>query len=210
MGADETVDANTTGAEGDIAAARTAAIADAMDDIRAIENDLGVTRAGVEAIRDRLIELSALRQLFPLDDFPSPDADATVSSYLYRLSQDADDRFALYAQSSRGGVAAPPHNHTTWAVVVGHEGNELNRFYERTADGVHETHHHLVEAGTGVAMLPDDLHSIHLDGRALNFHCYGLALERLDEREYWSATDQRWKPYSAVSGIREARTGLRC
>lgn len=210
MGADQTDEMNGAGAESaaGIAAARATAIDAAMDDIRAIEGDLGVTRAGVEAIRDRLIELSAHRSLFPLDDFPSPDADAAASSYLYRLSQDADERFALYAQSSRGGVEAPPHDHTTWAVVVGHQGHELNRFYERTADGVRETHHHLVEAGTGVAMLPDDIHSIHLDGRALNFHCYGMALERLDEREYWSATDRRWKPYSSVSGIREARNGL--
>jgi predicted metal-dependent enzyme (double-stranded beta helix superfamily) len=194
----------------EITAARTTAVATAMTDIRAIENDLGVTRAGVEAIRDRLIELSAQRTCFPQDSFPPPGDDAAESSYLYRLSQDLDDRFALYAQSTRRGAATPPHNHTTWAVVVGHAGSELNRFYERTDDGVTETHQHLVEAGTGVAMLPDDLHSIHIEGRALNFHCYGLALERLDERVYWNADERRWKSFSAVSGIREARSGLLC
>ena len=190
--------------------ARAAAVAATMDDIRGIEQDLGVTRQGVEAIRDRLIQLAKYRELFPLDDFPAPgdnpDDTSGKKSALYRLAQDADDRFALYAQVSTGGVKTPPHNHTTWAVVVGFEGQELNRFYERSDDGgVTQSHEHMVEAGTGVAMLPEDLHSIHIEGRALNFHCYGLALARLETREYDDAKSNEWKIFSAVSDIREAR-----
>ena len=64
---------------------------------------------------------------------------------------------------------------------------------------------HMVEAGTGVAMLPDDLHSIHIDTPSLNFHCYGLALERLDERVYYDARNHEWKVFNAVSNIHEAR-----
>ena len=192
-----------------MAVARTAAVAGAMDDIRTIEHELGVTRSGVEAIRDRLIELAGERDLFPLDEFPGPAADSGERSRLYRLAQDPDDRFALYAQRSTAAVSTPAHNHTPWAVVVGFEGQELNRFYERSADGgVAETDQHMVEAGTGVAMLPDDLHSIHIDAPALNFHCYGLALERLDERVYYDARNHDWKVFTAVSNIREARPGL--
>ena len=189
---------------------RTDAVAAAMDDIRRIEADLGVTRPGVEAIRDRLVALSADRALFPAEDFPAPVDGASDTSYMYRLAQDDDGRFALYAQSSRGHVETPPHDHTTWAVVVGHAGSELNRFYERSEDGVTETHRHLVEAGTGVAMLPDDVHSIHIDAPALNFHCYGLALEELHDRRYWNEREGRWKTFRAVSGIREARPAHRC
>jgi predicted metal-dependent enzyme (double-stranded beta helix superfamily) len=187
---------------------RTEAVTAAMDDIRRIEADSGVTREGVEAIRDRIIELSRHRDLFPLEDFPSPTADDGATSFLYRLAQDSDDRFALYAQSSNGQVETPVHNHTTWAVVVGFDGQELNKFFDRTGDGVTQTDQHMVEAGTGVAMLPDDLHSIHINGQALNFHCYGLALERLDAREYFSPNDKTWKIFTNVSGIREARTNL--
>lgn len=194
----------------EVAARRRDAVGAAMDDIRRIESELGVTRRGVEAIRDRLVDLSARRELFPVADFPAPDGEAAESSYMYRLAQQDDDRFALYAQSSRGHVETPPHDHTTWAVVVGHSGSELNRFYERRDDGATETHRHLVEAGTGVAMLPDDVHSIHIDGPALNFHCYGLALERLDDRTYWNEREHRWKPFRATSGIIEARDHLTC
>ncbi len=196
-----------------LAAERTAAVTATMDDIRRIESesldqDGVISRAGVEQIRDRIVELATNRELFPLDDFPAPDADDERTSFLYRLAQDDDDRYALYAQSSSGSVETPAHNHTTWAVVVGFEGQELNKFYRRSDDGIEETHQHMVEAGTGVAMRPDDLHSIHIDGSALNFHCYGLALERLDEREYYNPISNSWKIFSNVSGIREARSDL--
>lgn len=190
---------------------RTEIVAAAMDDIRRIEAELGMTRAGVEAIRDRLVEMASNRDVFDLDDFPMPAEDDATKSFLYRLSEDTDGRFALYAQRSKGAVSTPAHNHTTWACVVGFDGQELNRFYERNDEsGVSETHDHMVEAGTGVAMLPDDLHSIHIDGPALNFHCYGLALEKLDAREYWNPTEQTWKFFSATSGIREARELTNC
>ncbi len=191
-----------------ISTRRSAAVAEAMDDIRRIEGEVGVTREGVGMIRDRLVQLASMRDLFPLEDFAAPAEADDKSSYLYRLAQDDDDRFALYAQSSHGEVTTPVHNHTTWAVVVGFDGQELNRFFQRTDAGVEQIDEHMVEAGTGVAMLPDDLHSIHISGSALNFHCYGLALERLDEREYYNPTEDTWKIFSNVSGIREARVGL--
>jgi len=189
---------------------RTEAVNAAIDDIRQIEAELGVTREGVEAIRDRLVQLSSNRELFPLEDFPAPGADDDQKSFMYRLAQDSDDRFALYAQASRGQVDTPVHNHTTWACVVGFSGQEHNRFFARSDDGVTQVDDHMVQAGTGVAMLPDDLHSIHIDGPALNFHCYGLALERLDEREYYNKTEDKWKIFTSVSGIREARDLQNC
>lgn len=185
--------------------ARTAAVRQAMDDIRDIESSLGVTRPGIEAIRDRLIELSERRDLFSTEEFPPPSADDKRTSTLYRLAQDTEDRFALYLQSSNGEVRTPVHNHNTWASVVGFHGQELNRFFNRSDDGVVQTNEHMVEAGTGIAMLPDELHSIEINGAALNFHCYGHALETLSERQYFNPTEKRWKPFSSVSGIIEAR-----
>jgi len=185
---------------------RETVIEDTMNDVRAIETRLGVTREGVAAMRDRLVQMASHKDLFSLDDYPPP---ADSGSAMYRISQDDDDRFALYVNSSDGDRSTPAHNHTTWAVVVGFEGQELNKFYERRAVGSPpHTHQHMVEAGTGVAMLPDDLHSIHLTGRALNFHMYGLALERLDKREYYSETDGAWKFFAGINGILEGRPNL--
>ena len=194
--------------EADIQDRRAQAVAATIDDIRMIEASGPLDRSVVAAIRARLLELAAQRWLFPASDFAPPDgSDPKRGTCLYRLSQDDDDRFALYVNSCRDSTDSPPHNHTTWAVVVGFEGAEVNRFYRRSATGeAVETHEETVEAGTGVAMLPDDIHSIHIRGGGLNFHCYGLALERLDDRVYYRASDNTWPVFAARAEIREART----
>lgn len=195
----------------DLETRRAEAIASTMDDIREIEAaDVDangeLTRGGVEAIRDRLVALSAHRDLFSFDDYPPAAEGSSAKNCLHRISQDSDGRFALYLNASAGEVSTPAHNHTTWAVVVGFDGQELNRFYERTPEGgVRETHEFMVEQGNGVAMLPDDLHSIHLDAPSLNFHCYGLALEQLDAREYYKPETDEWKIFPPGANIREAR-----
>ena len=97
----------------------------------------------------------------------------------YRIAQNDDDELALYVQCVGDGTSAPPHEHTTWAVIVGMRGQELNRLYGPCAGGGEPQVQHevIVERGTGVAMLGDDVHSIHIEGAATSFHCYGLALE---------------------------------
>ncbi|MBL8379319.1 MAG: cysteine dioxygenase [Burkholderiales bacterium] len=188
---------------------RAAAIAAAIADIRAIESAEGVTRSSLAKIRARLMQLAARTDLFTLDDFPPPAPGSARTSCLYRLSEDADHRFALYANSGGGKYGTPPHNHTTWAVIVGIEGDEVNRFYDRAGGGVAQRDaEHVVRQGSGVSFLPDDLHSIHIDGRVLNFHMYGLALEQLHRREYYTAADASWKVYPPHSDIREARTAV--
>ena len=68
-------------------------------------------------------------------------------------------------------------------------------------------HEVVVERGSGVAMLGDDVHSIHIEGAATNFHCYGLALERLNGRRFWHARSGEWRAYKDVGHIVEARPG---
>jgi len=180
----------------------------AVADIRAIEQHEGVTRSSLAKIRQRLIRLAARTELFAADDFPPPEPGGMRNSCLYRLAEDADHRYALYANASLGGYATPAHNHTTWAVIVGVTGEELNRFYERTADnGVREKGQHVVRQGSGVSFMPEDLHSIHIDAPLLNFHMYGLALEQLRRREFYRADEHAWGIFPPHSDIREARPG---
>ncbi|MEC9345064.1 MAG: cysteine dioxygenase [Pseudomonadota bacterium] len=185
--------------------ARKAAIAEAVSAVRAIERDKGVTRESLGAIRATLLDLAAQRELFPLDDFPAPEKDGKRNNALYRLSEDADHRFALYAQRSEGDTNSPAHDHTTWAVIVGIDGEELNRFYRKDADeGVVEVDSAVVTTGTGVALMPEDLHSIHIaKGPVLNFHMYGLGLEQLHGRRYYKTLTNEWKYFPASDGIRD-------
>jgi predicted metal-dependent enzyme (double-stranded beta helix superfamily) len=181
----------------------------AMADIRAIEARDGVTRASLEAIKDRLMQLAARADLFALEDYPPPQPGEKRNSCLYRLHEDAHHRFALYANASRGKHSSPAHNHTTWAVIVGVVGgDELNRLYDRAPDGgVSEKGQRVVRQGSGVAFLPDDLHSIHIDQPLLNFHLYGLGLEQLTRREYYKPEERAWAVFPPHSNIREARPG---
>jgi len=189
----------------DRASDRRKAIEAAVADIRGIEKREGVTRASLENIKARLIKLAARSDLFEPNDYPPPEPGQKLRSCLYRLSEDADHRFALYANASLGGYGTPAHNHTTWAVIVGVTGEELNKFYDRAGGGVKEKGRDVVRQGTGVAFLPEDLHSIHIEAPLLNFHMYGLALEQLHSREFYKEKEGRWDVFPAHSDIREAR-----
>jgi len=177
----------------------------AVADVRAIERKHGVTRDSLEKIKQRLTRLAARQDLFTASDFPPPQPGSKRNSCLYRVAEDADHRFALYVNSSDGNYGTPAHNHTTWAVIVGVSGEELNRFYERSTEGPREKGSAVVKQGTGVAFLPDDYHSIHISAPLVNFHMYGLALEQLARREYYKPEERTWKVFPAHSDIREAR-----
>lgn len=187
---------------------RAAVVAQAMGDIAEIDargrEQGGIDQDGVERIKERLLRLAKHEDLFSDEEFPAPDADS--SSLMYRIAQD-DDRLALYIQTVGNGVSAPPHEHTTWAVIVGMRGQELNRLYGPCAgEGEPQVQHEVVvERGTGVAMLGDDVHSIHIEGASANFHCYGLALEELSGRRFWNAQHGEWREYNDVGTIVEAR-----
>jgi predicted metal-dependent enzyme (double-stranded beta helix superfamily) len=183
---------------------RRAAIAATVAEVREIERR-GVTRDSLERIKERLAVLAARQDLFSDKDFPPPAPGGKLKSCLYRVAEDADHRFALYVNSSLGGHNTPPHNHTTWAVIVGVSGAELNRFYDRDGGGVREKGQYVVEQGTGVCFMPDDLHSIHIEAPLVNFHMYGLGLDQLHSREYYQPQTGSWKVFPAHGDIREAR-----
>ena len=166
-----------------------------------------ITAETLAIVEAELIDLAGREELFTLDDFPPPGADDPRTSCLYRLSEDDDHGLALYANVADGKVDAPAHNHTTWAVIVGLKGQEENRFYDKAAVGVTQKGSAMVEKGTGVCLLADDIHSIHIQKGTpvLNFHMYGLALEQLDQRQYWSEPKQEWRVFPAHVDIRDAR-----
>src|SRR3990172_4330988 len=97
---------------------RTREIDAAVADIRTIEQRDGISRSSLAKIRQRLIRLAARTDLFTVEDYPPPEPGGERRSCLYRLAEDADHRFALYANSSLGGYGPPAHNHTTSALIL--------------------------------------------------------------------------------------------
>lgn len=178
-----------------------------VDAIRAAMSGQEITPDLLSVAATKLQELAAYEELFTFEEFPPPTAEDPRASCLYRLSEDADHGFALYANVANGDVNAPAHDHTTWAVIVGVRGQEENRFYRKVETGVEQTGGQIVEKGTDVKLLADDLHSIHIKAGApvLNFHMYGLALEQLPGRNYWSEPNSEWRTFPAHTDIRDAR-----
>lgn len=182
---------------------RHAKVAEAREDIRAILDRHGITRDSLEKVKQRLLALAEARDLFNEADFPVKPGDETSSIYL--LAEDeADHGLALYVVAECQGNMSPPHDHTTWAVIVGIQGDEVNRFYRRTDDGsipgratVEQTGQDVIKAGTGIAFMPDDIHSIHCftDALTLNFHMYGRSIEHLPDRKMFNMRDGTYRHF---------------
>jgi len=188
----------------DVNAARAAAVAAAIHRIREIQRSQGVTRPALAAIREELLTLAAQEQLFPTAEFPPPPA-GEKGARRYLLQEDGDNRFALYLNALNPGNETKPHDHTTWAVVVAVEGQELNKVYERLDDGSDPARCDLrireeimVEPGRGICLMPEDIHSIHTTGGVptRHLHMYGLALEKLDARKAYDPESGTVKPYN--------------
>ncbi|WP_395713432.1 rhodanese-like domain-containing protein [Reyranella sp.] len=167
---------------------RAAAVRRLVDETRRIEAE-GVSYALLDRIGGLLAALASRAELFPQAEFPlGPDGG------IYRLSEDPDHRFALYASAGGAGKKVPPHNHTTWAIIAGVHGAERNVVYERLDNGAQEGVVKLREApakektlrrGDVISYLPDDFHHIETpagSGDALHLHFYGLSLEHLPDR----------------------------
>src|SRR6266478_357187 len=167
---------------------RTAAIRHLVDEARRIEQN-GVNYTTLEKIGGLLASLARRADLFPHDEFP-----LGSDGGIYRLSEDPDHRFALYASAGGPGKKVPPHNHTTWAVIAGVHGAERNVVYDRLDNGARPDFVQLREApakektlrnGDFIAYLPGDFHHIETpagSGTALHLHFYGLSLEHLPDR----------------------------
>ena len=191
-----------------IAERRRAAVGEAVAEIREIEAHRGVSRESLSSIKEVLLMLAAKRDLFSQQDFPS----TTGEPLLYLLSEENDHRFALYLSTGLPGRSSPPHNHTTWAVIAGIEGEEENRVYERLDDGsvpgkgqVRVREKFVVRRGTGICFMPDDVHSIHVvsDMPTRNFHMYGRSVEHLPERIKFDIEEGTYSVYPASPGIRK-------
>ena len=157
--------------------------------VRAI-HERGVDRAALQQIVALLEGLAERRELFNFARFPAPDAATGDTQFRYRLNDDGESP-TLYVNSLLPGKATLPHNHETWAIIVAVEGQELNRVYRREDDGSDPARARLVleqeivvQPGTSVAFLGEDLHGIRVEGESatLHFHLYGLPLESLNGR----------------------------
>lgn len=151
----------------------------------------GVNRAALADIQAILGRLAARRDLLTCERFALPPGQISV---LHTLGTDMECGCTLYANRSDGGLASPPHDHNTWAVIAAVHGTEFNRLYRREtlADGserVSAGREIALKEGASIALMPQDVHSIRVEPgtRLLNLHLYGAAMDRQSGRRRFDA-----------------------
>lgn len=173
-----------------VAEARQKAVAETIRRIRRIEEGEGVSPATLEKIKAEMMKLADRKDLFPESDFPHPEGKEDHTRYL--VHEEPNERFVLYMNSMKPGKQAAPHDHSeTWAVVVAIQGEEENVLWkvleEDMAAGKAKIEPDVsvtVQPGTGVAIMPRQIHSIAIKGAepTMHLHLYGQALEGLGPR----------------------------
>lgn len=158
---------------------RNAQIEETVAAIRATLGDAPDANALVRA-SELLAELSRRPGLFPRVDFPVPEEGR--NEITTRLRQDEDGGYALYVNSGVAGQSFRPHDHgDNWAIVVGVEGYETHRIYDRLDDGSDPAAARLVlreevtlVPGGAVALPGGTIHSVHGEGDEpiLHLHLY--------------------------------------
>jgi predicted metal-dependent enzyme (double-stranded beta helix superfamily) len=178
-------------------------IEDFLQTVRVI-HQRGVDRAALEEIVVLLEGLAERRDLFNFDAFPAPVPGQGSTAFRYRLNDDGDTP-TLYLNSLLPGKSTIPHNHETWAIISAVEGQEINYVYRRDDEGrepgyttLHLEKEVVVQPGTSIAFLGEDVHGIRVAGErpTLHFHLYGLPLESLNGR-YGVEADGRILNYNA-------------
>jgi len=112
---------------------------------------------------------------------------------VYLLHEEADHSLAIFAVSWLPHRGAPPHDHGTWAVVVGVDGPEKNEFFERVDDRSRPGYAELKKVGEKVfgvgdvlAMRTGQIHSIRNDSDtvSVSLHMYGKNIQHTGRSQF--------------------------
>lgn len=101
----------------------------------------------------------------------------------FLLEHDATSGLALYLVSDPVGAVDAPHEHLTWAVIAGIDGQERHRRYRRTAVARRVEPIDLLHVGRGetLVLLEDEIHATEVIGEVPTYHLhlYGKPLSAL-------------------------------
>lgn len=105
----------------------------------------------------------------------------------HALHEEPNRSLALWAVRWPPGYTTPPHNHLTWAVIVGVGGTEVSTSWEHAADGgLRARGDQRLAAGDVLMLASDDIHSVtnHAAEPSLSLHLYGVNPETLPRQQF--------------------------
>lgn len=175
---------------------RKALIAASMESIKRIINDNGVNREALGEVKDILAGMTRESELFGDVEFPTPTSDEIAKIYL--LSDEEGGDFSLYLISVLPLGPSPIHDHGTFAVIAGLDGEEENTVYQRTDDQsepgkatIEEDYKVNLRGGDAIAFMPEDIHRINVvsETPTRHFHLYGKGFEEQTNRLEFNLKD---------------------
>ena len=111
------------------------------------------------------------------------EVDLKRSSSLYVLHEEEDHTLMVFTACFRPGRVTPVHDHGTWAVVAGVEGEEKNTIYLRTDDAskpdaaeIQFRGDKLVRQGDAIGMPSGTFHTVSNESNkvSVSLHTYGM------------------------------------
>jgi len=158
-------------------------VADLTADLRRITDE---TSDDKEIIR-QVTPLAKKMALSP-DGWVLPkyyECDAEQGFGVHLLHEEPNHDLVIFAVSWLPDRGTPPHDHGTWAVVAGVDGDETNINWRRLDDGgtpgharIEEVNRVVAKPGQVMAFLPRDIHTVwnDTDQVTLSLHIYGRHL----------------------------------
>lgn len=181
--------------------ARAQAVRLLLAEVRRIVGDAtDPARGQLQRVGALLASLASRTALFPDAHFPAPNEDEDETLYLLAQSDDLSN--ALYVWRPAPGLATAVHDHSTWAVIAGIEGEEPNVLWQRLDDGTADGRCALepvsrarIGPGQHIYFGPHDIHSVRIDGEQAikHLHLYGRSLMDLPERVDYDPRLGTWK-----------------
>ena len=117
---------------------------------------------------------------------------------VHLLHEEDNHDLAVFVLTWLPGRGTQPHNHNTWAVVCGIEGEEHETEWKRLDDGTQKGYaklekigEHTLKVGEVTACKPDDIHSVWNTGTELSIslHTYGRHINHTGRSEFDPSQD---------------------
>jgi len=157
----------------------TYTLASFVEDLRRIARSTRAISEIITQLRPHAIRLAASPDLRARC---TKECDEAQGFGFQLLHEEPDHDLAVALLNWLPGRGTPPHDHGTWGVVVGVEGDEVNTFYKRVDDGsrpgyaeLRKLSEKILSPGEAVAITPEIIHSVHNPGSAtsVSLHIYG-------------------------------------